>query len=82
MSQVRAGIPDDHSYPQGILTNADLENLVDTDEWITTRTVTAAKKAAPSEYVSQFANTLRASARACQYGSVEVDLILCATVTR
>ena len=28
-----------HSYPEGILTNADLEKMVDTnDEWITTRT--------------------------------------------
>ena len=28
-----------HSYPEGILTNADLEKIVDTsDEWITTRT--------------------------------------------
>ena len=28
-----------HAYPEGILTNADLEKMVDTnDEWITSRT--------------------------------------------
>ena len=28
-----------HSYPEGILTNADLERIVETsDEWITSRT--------------------------------------------
>src|SRR5438093_8086210 len=40
MSKVNAGIlGTGHSYPKGILTNADLEKIVDTsDEWITTRT--------------------------------------------
>ena len=45
-----------HSYPEGILTNADLEKIVDTsDEWITTRTgIKQRHKAADNEYTSQF----------------------------
>ena len=40
MTQQNAGIIGmGHAYPEGILTNADLEKIVDTsDEWITTRT--------------------------------------------
>jgi 3-oxoacyl-[acyl-carrier-protein] synthase III len=85
MSQVRAGIlGTGHSYPQGILTNADLEKIVDTtDEWITTRTgIKQRRKAAPGEYTSQFA--VRASQEALERAGMdpmEIDLILCATVT-
>ena len=85
MSQVRAGIlGTGHSYPQGILTNADLEKIVDTsDEWITTRTgIKQRRKAAPGEYTSQFAT--RASREALERAGMdpmEIDLILCATVT-
>ena len=45
-----------HAYPEGILTNADLEKIVDTnDEWITTRTgIKQRHKAAANEYTSQF----------------------------
>jgi 3-oxoacyl-[acyl-carrier-protein] synthase-3 len=85
MSQVRAGIlGTGHSYPQGILTNADLEKIVDTtDEWITTRTgIKQRRKAAPGEYTSQFA--VRASREALERAGIdpmEIDLVLCATVT-
>ena len=85
MSKVRAGIlGTGHSYPEGILTNADLEKIVDTsDEWITTRTgIKQRRKAAPSEYTSQFA--VRASREAIERAGVDpadIDLILCATVT-
>src|SRR5437773_3353974 len=73
-----------HSYPEGILTNADLERIVDTsDEWITTRTgIKQRRKAGPDEYTSQFA--VRASREAIERAGVdpaEIDLILCATVT-
>ena len=73
-----------HSYPEGILTNADLEKMVDTsDEWITTRTgIKQRRKAAPDEYTSQFA--VRASREALERIGIdpsEIDLILCATVT-
>jgi 3-oxoacyl-[acyl-carrier-protein] synthase-3 len=85
MSNVNAGIlGTGHSYPEGILTNADLEKIVDTtDEWITTRTgIKQRRKAAPGEYTSQFA--VRASREAIERAGIdagEIDLILCATVT-
>jgi len=85
MSQVRAGIlGTGHSYPQGILTNADLENIVDTtDEWITTRTgIKQRRKAAPGEYTSQFAaQASREALERAGMDPMEIDLILCATVT-
>ncbi len=73
-----------HSYPEGILTNADLERIVDTsDEWITSRTgIKQRRKAAPEEYTSQFA--VRAARQAIANAGIEpaaIDLILCATVT-
>jgi 3-oxoacyl-[acyl-carrier-protein] synthase III len=73
-----------HSYPEGILTNADLARIVDTsDEWITSRTgIKQRRKAAPEEYTSQFA--VRAAREAIARAGVaatDIDLILCATVT-
>ena len=85
MSNVNAGIlGTGHSYPEGILTNADLEKMVETsDEWITTRTgIKQRRKAAPGEYTSQFA--VRASQEALERAGIkaeDVDIILCATVT-
>src|SRR5438552_9705336 len=85
MSKVNAGIlGTGHSYPKGVLTNADLERIVDTsDEWITTRTgIKQRRKAAPDEYTSQFA--VRASQEAIERAGIDpsdIDLILCATVT-
>ena len=55
MVNQRAGIlGTGHSYPEGILTNADLAKMVETsDEWITTRTgIKQRRKAAPGEYTS------------------------------
>jgi 3-oxoacyl-[acyl-carrier-protein] synthase-3 len=85
MNSVNAGIlGTGHSYPKGVLTNADLERLVETsDEWITTRTgIKQRRKASPEEYTSQFA--VRASQEAIERAGIdpnEIDLILCATVT-
>lgn len=85
MSNVRAGIlGTGHAFPSGILTNADLEKIVDTtDEWIFTRTgIKQRRKAAPGEYTSQFAT--RASQQAIERAGIDpadIDLILCATVT-
>ena len=85
MSNVRAGIlGTGHAYPSGVLTNADLERIVDTtDEWITSRTgIKQRRKAAPGEYTSQFAT--RASQEAIERAGIDpadIDLILCATVT-
>jgi 3-oxoacyl-[acyl-carrier-protein] synthase III len=73
-----------HSYPEGVLTNADLEKIVETsDDWITSRTgIKQRRKAAPGEYTSQFA--VRASQEAIERVGIDagdIDLILCATVT-
>ena len=85
MTNMNAGIlGTGHSYPAGILTNADLEKMVETsDDWITSRTgIKQRRKAAPGEYTSQFA--VRASQEAIERAGIdanEIDLILCATVT-
>src|SRR6476661_2155987 len=85
MGNPRAGIlGTGHSYPEGILTNADLATMVETsDEWITTRTgIKQRRKAAPGEYTSMFA--VRAARRAIEKARVDasdIDLLLCATVT-
>ncbi len=85
MTRIRAGIlGTGHSYPEGILTNADLERMVETsDDWITTRTgIKQRRKAASGEYTSQFAT--RASRQAIERARLDpsdIDLLLCATVT-
>ncbi len=85
MVNQRAGIlGTGHSYPEGILTNADLAQMVETsDEWITTRTgIKQRRKAAPGEYTSMFA--IRAAQKAIEQAKIdpsEIDLLLCATVT-
>ncbi len=85
MATIRSGIlGTGHSYPEGILTNADLEKMVETsDDWITSRTgIKQRRKAAPGEYTSLFA--VRAARQAIERAGLEpsdVDLILCATVT-
>lgn len=73
-----------HSYPEGILTNADLEKLVDTnDEWITSRTgIKQRHKAAEGEYTSQFGT--RAALQALERANLkpeDIELIICATTT-
>ncbi|HUE81943.1 MAG TPA: beta-ketoacyl-ACP synthase III [Pyrinomonadaceae bacterium] len=85
MANYRAGIlGTGHSYPEGILTNADLERIVETsDEWITTRTgIKQRRKASPGEYTSLFA--VRAARQAIERARLDpsdIDLLLCATVT-
>ena len=70
--------------PARVVTNFDLEKLVDTsDAWITTRTgIRERRIAGKDEYMSQFAT--RAAQGALETAEVradQVDLILCATVT-
>src|SRR6266446_70994 len=85
MGNVHAGIVGTgHSYPEGILTNAELAEMVETsDDWITSRTgIKQRRKAAPGEYTSQFA--VRAARQAIERAGIdplEIDLLLCATVT-
>ena len=73
-----------HAYPEGILTNADLEKMVDTnDEWITTRTgIKQRHKAAANEYTSQFG--VKAAVQALERSGLEptdIEIIICATTT-
>lgn len=82
---VNAGIiATGHAYPEGILTNADLEKIVETsDEWITTRTgIKQRHKAAENEYTSQFGT--QAAKKALEKANLkpeDIDLIVCATTT-
>lgn len=72
------------ALPGKILTNAELEQLVDTsDEWITTRTgIKERRIAAEEEYTSTFAAEAARNAMAMA-GALpeEIDLIIVATVT-
>jgi len=73
-----------HSYPEGILTNADLEKIVETsDEWITTRTgIKQRHKAAENEYTSQFGSA--AAKMALDRAGLkpeDIDIIICATTS-
>ncbi len=85
MVNQRAGVlGTGHSYPEGILTNADLAEIVETsDDWITTRTgIKQRRKAASNEYTSLFA--VRAARQAIERARLDpsdIDLLLCATVT-
>ncbi len=85
MTQQNAGILGmGHAYPDGILTNADLEKIVETsDEWITTRTgIKQRHKAAENEYTSQFGTA--AAKQALERAGLkpeDIDIIVCATTT-
>ena len=73
-----------HAFPEGILTNADLEKIVETsDEWITTRTgIKQRHKAADNEYTSQFGT--KAAQMALERAGLkpeDIDIIVCATTT-
>lgn len=73
-----------HAYPSGILTNADLEEMVETsDEWITSRTgIKQRHKAADNEYTSQFG--VLAAQQALERAGLnaeDIEIIICATTT-
>jgi len=70
--------------PERILTNADLEKMVDTsDEWITSRTgIRQRRIAAADEFTSDMA--AKAALRAMKKGAIppeQIDLIIVATIT-
>jgi len=70
--------------PARVVTNFDLEKLVDTsDAWITTRTgIRERRIAGPEEVVSTFAATAcRQAMDMAGIGPADVGLIICATVT-
>ncbi len=73
-----------HAYPEGILTNADLEKIVETsDDWITTRTgIKQRHKAAENEYTSQFGTAAaRIALDRAGLKAEDIDIIVCATTT-
>jgi 3-oxoacyl-[acyl-carrier-protein] synthase-3 len=70
--------------PEKVITNADLEKMVETsDEWITTRTgIKERRIAAETEYTSDMA--AKAALLAMQRGNItadQIDLIIVATIT-
>ncbi len=72
------------AVPEKVLTNADLEKIVDTtDEWIVSRTgIRERRIASEHEALSDFA--LPAAQRALEMAGIpgdEVDLVICATVS-
>jgi 3-oxoacyl-[acyl-carrier-protein] synthase-3 len=85
MSFKNAGIiSTGHCYPEGLLTNADLEKIVETsDEWITSRTgIKQRHKAADDEYTSQFGS--KAALQAIERAGLkpeDIEIIVCATTT-
>lgn len=84
-SGIRVGITGVGAYaPEKVLTNADLEAMVDTsDEWITTRTgIRERRLAAPDQAASDLA--LPAAREALEQAGVEaadLDLVIVATAT-
>ncbi len=85
MANISAGVlSTGRAYPEGVLTNADLEAMVETsDEWITTRTgIKQRHKASAGEYTSQFAvAAARQAIERARIDPSEIDLLICATVT-
>src|SRR5438270_3736718 len=85
MAELRAAIlGTGRAYPEGILTNADLEKMVETsDEWITTRTgIKERHRAGEGEYTSLFA--VRAAQQAIEHARIDpsdIGLVICATVS-
>ena len=85
MAELRAAIlGTGRAYPEGILTNADLEKMVETsDEWITTRTgIKERHRASDGEYTSMFAvAAARKAIERARIDPIDIGLVICATVT-
>lgn len=85
MKETRIGIAGTGFYvPEKVLTNADLEKMVDTsDEWIIERTgIKERRIAAPEETVSSMAeNASRQALQAAGVEPGELDLIIVGTIT-
>jgi 3-oxoacyl-[acyl-carrier-protein] synthase-3 len=72
------------ALPEKVITNADMEKLVDTsDEWITTRTgIKERRQAGPHETTSQL--SIQAARKALEMAGVrpiDLDLIICSTIS-
>lgn len=86
MSQIRAAITSLGGYiPEDVLTNADLEKMVDTtDEWIRTRTGVEERHILKGEGLATSDMAVPAVLELCEKRGIspeEIDLLICATVT-
>jgi len=85
MSQIYASFKSIGAYvPEKILSNSDLEKMVDTtDEWILKRTgISERHIAAEDEYTSDMgAKAAKLALERAEMNPEEIDLVLCATVT-
>ncbi len=85
MAETRAAIlGTGRAYPEGVLTNADLERMVETsDDWITSRTgIKSRHKAAEGEYTSMFAvAAARKAIERARIDPIDIGLVICATVS-
>ncbi|NBA85144.1 beta-ketoacyl-ACP synthase III [Emticicia sp. CRIBPO] len=84
--RLRAAITGVHGYvPEDVLTNADLEKIVDTnDEWITSRTGIKQRHILKGEGLGtsfMAAEAVRGLLKKTSIDPKEVDLVICATVT-
>lgn len=85
MSRTTAAVTGVQGYlPEHVLTNEDLEQMVDTnDEWIRTRTGIKTRRILPEGYGSSYMGAEAARELLDKKGidPSEIDLIICATVT-
>ena len=86
MSRIQAAITGVHGYvPEGILTNKDLESMVDTnDEWITSRTGIKERHILKGKDQGTSVIAVKALEGLLEKTNThpeEIDLIICATVT-
>lgn len=85
MSKITAAITSVEGYvPEGVLTNQDLEKMVDTnDEWITTRTgIKERRMASPGEALSDFGETIvRGICAKRGIDPAEIDMVIVGTIT-
>src|ERR1700745_1141056 len=85
MSKIHAAITAVHGYvPEYVLTNHDLEKMVDTnDEWITSRTgIKERRIAGETEYTSEMG--AKAAIKALENAGIaaeEINIVLVATMT-
>ncbi len=86
MTKIKAAITGVHGYvPEYVLTNAELETMVDTnDEWITTRTGIKERRILKGENMGSShmgAKAVEGLLQKTQTDPMEVDLIICCTTT-
>ena len=86
MSGTRAAITGVHGYvPEYVLTNAELETIVETnDEWITTRTGIKERRILKGDYQGTSVMGIEAVKGLLEKTNTDpadIDLVICATVT-